>query len=294
MRVLVVGSRGQLGAAVAHVFRRRHEVSALDRAALDITDAAAVRDTVGRLRPDVVINCVAWNAVDRAEDCPAEALRVNALAVRGLVRALGPATLVHFSTDFVFDGTAERPYVETDAPNPICVYAMSKLLGEWFAADAPRSYVLRVESLFGRAPDGAAAKGSVETIVAALERRDRPRVFEDRVVTPTSVMDCAEATLALLETGAPFGLYHCVNPGAATWLDLAREAARILGVPAEVEAVRFADVKFPAPRPKFCALDTSKLAAAGVPMRPWQDALGAYLRERPAAGSRDARARGSA
>lgn len=279
MRIVVVGARGQLGAAVVHACRGRHEAIPLDRAALEITRPDAVRATFERVRPDAVVNCAAYNAVDQAEDCAGEALRVNAIAVRSMVRALGDAAFVHYGSDFVFDGTSARPYLETDPANPMSVYGMSKLLGEWFAADASRGYVLRVESLFGQAPGAPPAKGSVAAIVNALKAGRRPRVFEDRIVSPTYVIDCAEATLALLERNADPGLYHCVNSGSCSWLALAEEAARLLGVPAELDAVKFADVSFPAARPKYCALDNAKIgAAAGVPMRPWQQALAEYLK----------------
>jgi dTDP-4-dehydrorhamnose reductase len=277
MRLAVIGARGQLGAAMVHAGRVRHDVVPLDRAALDVTDAAAVRHTLAHIHPDAVINCTAYNAVDAAEEHAADAFEVNSIAVRNLVRALGAAAFVHFSTDFVFDGTATRPYTEEDSPNPQSVYAMSKLVGEWLASDATRAYVLRVESLFDRAPDGARAKGSVAAIVDTLAAGQRPRVFGDRVVSPTSVIDGARATLELLERGARPGLYHCVSSGACTWQAFAEEAARMLGVTPALEVVSVADVKLPAPRPKFCALSNAKLAAAGVTMPSWQEALRRYL-----------------
>lgn len=276
-RIIVVGARGQLGAAIVHACAGRYEVASIDRSNADITDAEALREALARLQPDVIINCAAYNAVDDAESHPVEALRVNGLAVRTLARAAGRATLVHFSSDFVFDGTATRPYVETDPPNPLSVYATSKMLGEWFAADAERAYVLRVESLFGRAPNGPPAKGSVAGLVNAMRAGQRPRVFEDRTVTPTHVGDAAAATLSLIERDAPPGLYHCVNSGACTWLELATEAARLLGIEPNLEAVRFADLRLPAARPQYCALSNAKLAAAGVVMPTWQDALARAL-----------------
>jgi dTDP-4-dehydrorhamnose reductase len=279
MRVVVIGARGQLGAAVVHEFRPHHDVTALVRADLDICDAAAVESTVAAATPDVVINCAAYNAVDAAEDHPIDALRANAMAVRNLARAAAQsgAALIHCSTDFVFDGTAARPYVEDDRPNPRSVYAASKLLGEWFASDAPRSYVLRVESLFGRAPDGPPAKGSVETIVAALRDGRAPRVFQDRTVSPTYVPHAASAMRWLLEHQAPTGLYHCVSSGHCTWLEFALEAARLLGVAPRVEAVRVADVVLRAERPQYCALSNGKLVAAGVELPSWRSALEEYL-----------------
>lgn len=277
MRIVVVGARGQLGCAVVHAARERHDVVALDRSGLDISDADAVRATFRELKPDAVINCAAYNAVDAAEEHASDAIRGNAMAVRNLVRALDGATLVHYSTDFVFDGFGNRPYLESDPPNPLSVYAMSKLMGEWFGLDAPKSYVLRVESLFGQAPGAPPAKGSVAGIVNMIRNGQVPKVFADRTVTPTYIIDCAEATLTLLETQAPTGLYHCVNSGSCTWLGLAEEAARLLGVPANFDVVRFADVQLKARRPQYCVLSNEKLQQAGATMRSWQDALADYL-----------------
>ena len=280
MRVAILGAAGQLGAAAVEAFAAGHDVVALTHADVELNDAAAVHAAMRRLAPRLIVNCAGFNAVDAAEDRPIDALRTNALAVRTLARAASAcdAALVHCSTDFVFDGTAARPYVEDDQPNPRSVYAASKLLGEWFAADAPRAYVLRVESLFGRASAGPPAKGSAEAILVSLRAGAAPRVFEDRTVSPTSVVDAARAMRELVERGAPAGLYHCVNTGTCTWLEFAIEAARQMGVPAAVERVRLADVPMRAERPKYCALSNARLAAAGVAMPTWQDALGQYLR----------------
>jgi dTDP-4-dehydrorhamnose reductase len=280
MRVAVVGARGQLGAGIVHeLCRYGHEVFAFDRATLDITRPASVEEHLVRVGPEAIINCAAYNAVDAAEDDPVAALRVNAFAVRTLARAaqtLG-ATLVHYGSDFVFDGTASSPYTEEDQPNPRSVYGTSKMLGEWFARDAPRAFVLRVESLFGSAPGGAPAKGSVEVLLAAIKEGRSQKVFEDRVVSPTFVPDAARATRELLELAPPAGLYHCVNAGHVTWLEFAREAARLLGRQGEFEPVRLADLKLRADRPVYCALSNVKLAAAGIQMPSWQDALARYI-----------------
>src|SRR5438270_4055172 len=170
MRVAVIGARGQLGAAVVHELLTAHEVTALGRTDLDITSDADVAATIDRLRPDVIVNCAAYNDVDGSEDHPVDALNVNALAVRALARAASRynASLVHYGSDFVFDGAASAPYTEEDRPNPRSVYGASKLLGEWFAADAPRGYVLRVESLFGHAAGGPRPKGSVAAILDGI------------------------------------------------------------------------------------------------------------------------------
>ena len=283
MRILVAGARGQLGAAVVRECAGRHDVLALDRTRLDVTDQAAVTAVMAREKPDAIINCTGYNAVDGAEDHPTEALAVNALAVRTLARAAAPvgATLVHFSSDFVFDGFGSTPMTEADRPNPRSVYAASKLIGEWFALDRPEAYVLRVESLFGEVP-GVVPKGSVAGIVTALQSGGVPKVFEDRTVSPTFVFDAARAMRELLEGRHPHGLYHCVNTGHATWLEFATEAARIMDVAPRFEVVRFADVKLPAARPQFCALSNQKLTLLGVDMPTWQDALRRYIHSRTA------------
>src|SRR5262249_47811496 len=147
------------------------------------------------------------------------------------------------------------------------------------ALDVPRSYLLRVESLFGRAPVGPPARGSVAGMLRGLRNGAAPKVFEDRTVSPTYVIDAARATRAVLERGLPPGLYHCVNSGSCTWLEFAEELARQLGVPPKVTPVRLADVPLRAQRPRFCALSNEKLRRAGIEMPGWQDALARSLPE---------------
>ncbi|HEV3484654.1 MAG TPA: NAD(P)-dependent oxidoreductase, partial [Vicinamibacterales bacterium] len=228
--------------------------------------------------PDVIVNCAAYTDVDGAEDDPATALERNAFGVLALARAAAGrgATLIHYSTDFVFDGTASTPYSEEDAPNPRSTYALSKLLGEWFAADAPSHYVLRVESLFG----GTRAKSSIDRILDALREGRPARVFFDRTVTPSYVADVADASAQLLRRGAPFGLYHCVNTGSSTWQGVAEEAVRLMRVSGEIVPVSVKDVPLRASRPQYCALSNDKLRSVGIAMPTWQDALARYIGRR--------------
>jgi dTDP-4-dehydrorhamnose reductase len=278
MRVIVTGAAGQLGLVVVRRLQPTHDVIALTRAQLDVTRHDDVQRAVADARPHTVINCAAYNAVDAAEDDVLPALESNAFAVRSLARAVSAAgaTLVHYSTDFVFDGDTETPYTERDPPAPKSVYGQTKLLGEWFAADAVRHYVIRVESLFG----GPKPQSSVDRIIAALEAERTARVFTDRVVSPSYVDDVAVATERLLAGTPPFGCYHCVNSGHVTWYELALEIASILRCPPRFDATPAAAVQLRAPRPRFCALSNAKLAAAGIPMPTWQDALRRYLTQR--------------
>jgi len=275
MKLLVAGAAGQLGAALAATLAADWEVTALDRQGLDVTDARAVHERVLGQRPDVVVNCTAYNHVDAAETDPVPALRVNALAVRALARAAAEvgAILIHYSTDFVFDGDASRPYTEEDPPNPRSVYATSKLLGEWFARDAPRHYVLRVESLFG----GMAGRpASLQKIADALRDGREASVFTDRTVSPSYVPDVIRASRALVDRQAPWGLYHCVNGGAATWFEIGERLARDLRVAPRLRPIRVCDVSLRAPRPLYCALSNRRLAELGIEMPSWQDAIDRY------------------
>lgn len=282
MRVLVTGAGGLLAAAIIRAFARDDEVVAFGRGQLDVTDAGACARRIAETRPDAIINCAAYNNVDAAESDPVAAIGLNALAVRGLAAAAraGHAVLVHFGSDFVFDGTAAAPYTEDDRPNPHSAYAASKLLGDWFALEHPRAYVLRVESLFGE-PGTGTRTGSLGTIVAKIRAGEPVPVFVDRTVSPGYTTDIAAATRQLLHGAAPYGLYHCVNSGAATWAAVAAEAARLLGQPLETVPITLETVSLKAARPKYCALSNAKLAAAGIVMPSWQDALRRHLESRP-------------
>jgi dTDP-4-dehydrorhamnose reductase len=278
-RVLITGTHGQLGATMVDAFAG-FEVIAHTRSTLDVTDAASVARAIRSAAPHLVVNCTAFNDVDGAEDRAAEALAVNAFAVRNLARAAedAGAKLVHYSTDFVFDGSSSTPYAEDARPSPRGTYAASKLLGEWFALEAPGAYVLRVESLFGTPANWTGRRGTLDGIVANLEQGREVRAFTDRVVSPAYVVDIAEATRHLTTSGAAPGIYHCVNAGQATWYDVAREVAAITGngqpnlVPVTVD-----QMKFKAQRPRFCALSIAKLTATGFTMPTWQDALRRWL-----------------
>lgn len=283
MRIAVVGAGGQLGAAVVHecsTASPTHEVVPFTRAQLDVTDDGAIAAALESAGFEAIINCSGFNDVDAAEDRPVEALQTNAFAVRTLARVAesAGAAFVHYGTDFVFDGAAAQPYTEEDRPSPRSVYAASKMLGEWFALEAPLGYVLRVESLFGRTPGGPSPKGSVAAILNGLLGGSSPRVFEDRTVSPTYIPDAARATRLLLEINAAPGLYHCVNSGSCTWLEFALELAKQLDVEPRVSRVRMSDVPLKAQRPQFCALANGKLRAAGIEMPDWRDAVSRYVR----------------
>lgn len=277
MNVVVVGAAGMLGAVTVREWRQHgHAVTALTRADVDVTIAAQVSDVITAHTPDVIINCTAYNRVDDAEDAPTTALDVNTWAVRAMAGAAAKtgAVFVHYSTDFVFDGETDRPYTEDDTPNPQSAYGMSKLMGEWMAAEASAHYILRVESLFG----GTASRSTVDSMLQKFATGQPVHAFSDRTVSPSHVADVARASRHLVEHCAPHGLYHCVNSGCATWLEVAERLREWSGhASAEIKPVSTADVVLKARRPRFAALSNAKLVAQGIPMPTWQDALRTHL-----------------
>jgi dTDP-4-dehydrorhamnose reductase len=283
-RCVLIGAAGQLGYDLARTFDLPGALIPLVRADLDLLDRSAVERVLGELRPTHVVNTAAYNLVDRAEDEPGPAFALNAEAVGALAdvcQALG-ATLAHFSTDYVFDGHRATPYGEDDAPAPLSVYGRSKLEGERQAlARCRAAFVFRVCGLFGIARrTGKGGTNFVETMLR-LAREGRPiRVVRDQVLTPSYTRDLAPKVWRVLAQGAP-GVYHLTNAGQTSWFDFAREIFRLSEVDAALTAVTAAEYGARARRPAYSVLAHGRLAAAGEDdLRPWPDALAAYLRER--------------
>ncbi len=280
LRIVVVGAGGQLGQALVRELRKPgHEVVSLTRAALDVTQRLVVLDKVAKLRPEVIVNATVLG-VDASDDDPKAALAVNSFAVRTLadVARTADAALVHFSSDYVFDGTATAPYRETDRPNPVNVYGATKLLGEIYAQNAPRGYVLRVEGLFGT-PGG---KGTIDKMIAEARQGRTLTAFYDRKISPVHVDDVAAAMRRLVEKKANPGIWHCVNSGFATWHEIALEIVRVLGSPSNVIPASLERSGLRVQRPLFSALSNEKLANFGVDLPPWQNALARAIGEPPA------------
>ena len=282
MRIVITGAAGRLGAALTMELRSAgHQVSPLGHTDLDITDRKQVDAVLKRLRPQVIINSSAYNAVDAAESDSSAAFALNAEGPANLADAArqSGAVLMHYSTDFVFDGAASHPYSEEAATNPLSVYGASKLAGEKDVAKVQRHYILRLESLFG----GIGVRGhraTVDQIADAILAGSTVRALQDRTVSPSHVADVSRASRALIEGGCPFGLYHCVNSGFTTWYELALEVSRQLGITAHVVPLLTSNLVTPAPRPRFCALSNQKLTALGIEMPSWDRALEYHLMSR--------------
>ena len=284
VRCALVGATGQLGFDLARTFDLPGELIAVPRDRLDLLEPATIARALDDLRPTHVVNAAAYNLVDRAEDERERAFALNAHAVGALAAACQAhaATLVHFSTDYVFDGRKASPYSEDDAPRPLSVYAESKLAGERLARErCARTFVIRVCGLYGVAQSASAGRTNfVETMLRLAERGQAIRVVRDHVLTPSYTRDIAPKVWRLLARGAP-GLYHVTNAGQTTWYEFAREIFRLSGLTPTLTPVTAAEYGARAQRPAYSVLAHGRLAALGEDdLRPWPEALAAYLRER--------------
>lgn len=282
MRIALIGAAGQLGTALSA--RLTGKLIPIGRDALDISDGDRVHQMLPNAEPDLVINAAAYNFVDRAEEEPDQALAINALGPRFLAETCAAldVPLVHVSTDYVFGSDTARqvPYTESDSPGPLGAYARSKLEGENLVRGAcSRHFVVRTCGLYGRA--ASPGKGNfVETMLRLGRERGVVSVVDDQWCTPTAAVDLADAIARLIETEA-YGLYHATNSGSTTWCQFAIEIFRLAGLMVNVKPISTAQFGARAARPAYSVLDSSALAETiGRPLRPWQEALAAYLNSR--------------
>ncbi len=286
MRVLLIGYRGQLGSDLRKAFQNE-ELTLSTQERLRVEDAAQVDTMVTETRPDVILNCSAFHRVDDCEGCAERAFAVNVFGVRNLALAAARAgsVLVHFSTDYVFDGPGRTPYVETDLPCPKCVYGVSKLSGEFLLQSLwPKHFIFRVSGLYGYA--GSREKGTnfVEMMIA-MARQGKPiRVVNDQVLTPTSTVEVARAVRLLTDTDC-YGLYHLTNAGECSWYEFARTIFDLAGQEADMTPVNSDAFPTRAKRPNYSVLDNRRLREAGFADLPhWREALSSYIEGRAKAG----------
>lgn len=282
MRLLILGGGGQLATELERSLTG-HEHLTLSHAQADICDAAQVERHARAFHPDCIVNTAAYHRVDDCEDEVSRSFQVNAVALKGLALLANDlnAILMHFSTDYVFDGAQHRPYRETDVPHPLSIYGMSKLAGEQIVSRyAERYFLIRSCGLYGHA--GSRSKGGnfVETMLRLAREGRTIRVVEDQVTTPTSVRDLTRSLVPLVESGR-FGLYHVTNAGSCSWFEFAREIFRLSRLDARLQPISSADFRSKAQRPPYSVLDNLALREAGFPALPsWKEALALYLRER--------------
>ena len=283
-RAVVFGAAGQLGVELVRELRvRQYEVKALDRAQVDITNPAAVENALAAVEAEVVFNAAAYNQVDVAEKEPQAAFQVNALAVRNLALACrqNDARLVHFSTDYVFDGTARHPYTEEDPTHPLGAYAVSKLAGELYAqAYLDTALVVRTSGVFG--PGGlATARGNFVELMLRLAGSGNPiRVVEDHVASPTFAPLLASRTIDLVQRKAS-GVFHIGGGTPTSWFQFARAIVDAAQLQPMLLATNEREYRTPARRPKYSALANAKMERTGLqPMPSLKEALELYFAQR--------------
>ena len=283
-RVLILGSGGQLGIELFREFSKRdYQVTGCKRAELDITDAGKVEECVSRVDPGLVINAAAYNMVDVAEKEPMAAYQVNALAVRNLAVACrqADAKLVHFSTDYVFDGNKRSPYTEGDETHPLGAYAVSKLAGELYArAYLDKAILIRTSGVFG--PGGLnTARGNFIELMLRLGKSGQPiKVVEDHVASPTYAPVLATRTADLVRSEA-HGIFHAGGGTAISWFDYAQLIFRLAGMDPELRPTNEREYRTAARRPRYSALSNQKMESYGVePFPSLETAVRSYLQLR--------------
>jgi len=282
MKITVIGANGQLGTDVVKAFAAKgDEILSLTHAQIDLTSMDSVAARMQEGRPEVVINTAAMHHVENCEKDPSLAFAVNGIGARNLAMAAKDvgATVIHVSTDYVFDGEKRCPYEESDVPNPLNVYGNTKLAGEHFVrSTAGKHFVLRVSAIYGKSP--CRAKGGlnfIELMLKLARERGEVRVVDSEFVTPTSTVEIAKQIVALSRSDA-YGLYHATAEGSCSWHEFAKEIFALTNTPVKLHVAGPNEFPAKVPRPKYSVLENRELKSRGLNVfRPWREGLHEYL-----------------
>lgn len=280
MKLAVIGANGQLGSDLQKVLSAEHDVIGLNHADIEITDIDSVKKALSTIRPDIILNTAAFHVVPDAEKFPEKAFHINGtgtLTLAKVCQELG-IRFVHYSTDYVFDGQKQKPYTEADCPNPLNVYANTKLSGEHFALNySDKSYVIRVSGIYGKVPCRAKGGNFITTMVKLAKEKPEVRVVNDEILTPTPTLYIAKNTASLIKTDA-FGLYHMSCAGEVSWYEFAKTIWETLELETPLYAASVKDFPLVVKRPFYSVLENTKLNKLGIDQMPhWKDALKEFL-----------------
>lgn len=282
MKIAIIGANGQLGTDLVEVFSRQHEVIGLTHAEIEITDIENVKKVLTSLKPAVLLNTAAYNKVPDAEKNPVEAYQLNAIGALNLatICADNKIRFLHYSTDYVFDGKKMKPYTENDLPNPLNVYANTKLSGEYFALNyCEHSFVVRVSGIYGAVPSRSKGNNFITAILKAAKEKPDVKVVNDEVLTPTPTSWIAKNTLELIQTEA-YGLYHMSCEGEVSWYEFAKAIWDELQIKTPLHAVSVKDFPQNVKRPFYSVLENQNLKTLGINKMPdWKEALLEFLSE---------------
>ncbi len=280
MKIAIIGANGQLGTDLTEVLSLKHEVTGLNHTDIEITDIDNVKKVLSSLKPNIILNTAAYHVVPEAEKFPGKAFEINGAGVLNLARVCNDEgiRLVHYSTDYVFDGEKKKPYREDDRPNPLNVYANTKLSGEYFAlnyCDMP--YVIRVSGIYGKVPCRAKGGNFVTTMIKLAKEKPEVRVVSDEILTPTPTYEIAKNTEALIKTDA-FGLYHMSCEGEVSWYEFARAIWEILKLETPLYPASVKDFPLAVKRPFYSVLENQNLKKIGIDEMPgWKKGLLDFL-----------------
>jgi dTDP-4-dehydrorhamnose reductase len=280
MKLAVIGSNGQLGTDLMEVLSLEHDVTGLNHNDIEITDINSVRNALSAVKPSILLNTAAYHIVPEAEKFPEKAFQINGIGALNLAKVsqeLG-IRLVHYSTDYVFDGAKQKPYTEDDRPNPLSVYANTKLSGEYFALNyCERSYVIRVSGIYGKVPCRAKGGNFITTMIKLANEKPEVRVVNDEILTPTPTYDIAKNTAVLINTDA-FGLYHMSCEGEVSWYEFAKVIWETLQLKTPLYAASVKDFPLVVKRPFYSVLENKSLNKLGINQMPqWKEALKKFL-----------------
>ena len=281
MKIIIIGSTGQLGTNLMKTLKHEHEVKGLTHQDIEVIDYNSCL-ILGKHHPDVIINTAAFHKTDQCEEEPLKTFSVNAIGARNVATISEEieAITIFISTDYVFNGSKDTPYTEDDTPTPINTYGISKLAGELYTKQNPKHYIIRLASLFGVA--GASGKGGnfVETMITKAKKNEPINVVDDMWMSPTYTKDAATTIKKIIELKLPFGIYHATNQGYCTWFQFAKEIFKLSGLNPALTPIKTEQLKMKARRPRFSALKSIKLPKYGIQMREWKQALHDYLIEK--------------
>jgi len=281
MKVAVIGANGQLGTDLQEVLSTGHDVIGLNHSDIEITEIDSVRNVLSTIKPGIVLNTAAYHIVPEAEKFAEKAFQINGIGALNLAKVCQDlnARLVHYSTDYVFDGKKQKPYTEDDRPNPLSVYANTKLSGEYFALNyCDTSYVIRVSGIYGKVPCRAKGGNFITTMIKLANEKPEVRVVNDEILTPTPTYHIAKNTAALIMTDS-FGLYHMSCEGEVSWYEFAKVIWDTLQLQTPLYAASVKDFPLVVKRPFYSVLENKNLNKLGINQMPqWKEALIQFLK----------------